>query len=170
MICGFLPAACRFFHYNSRVSTELLINGSRRRVEAAPDTMLLYALRDELGLTGTKYGCGEGVCGSCTVLLDGLPRRSCRTTVQAAAGKQITTIEGLAADGKLHPLQQAFIDVGVMQCGYCAPGMILTGVALLRSNPNPSEEQIATFMQGNICRCGTYPRIVSAIRQAAKAR
>ncbi len=149
------------------MSTELLINGTRYRVETTPETTLLSAIRDQAGLTGTKYGCGEGACGACTVLIDGLPRRSCRTSAQSAAGKQITTIEGLAKNGKLHPLQQAFIDMGVMQCGYCTPGMILTGVALLRSNPNPSEEEIARFMQGNICRCGTYPRIVAAIRQAA---
>ncbi len=126
-------------------------------------------LREDLGLTGTKYGCGEGQCGACTVLLDGQPIRSCLTPVSAAAGKKLTTIEGLEQNGRLHPLQQAFLDEGAFQCGYCTPGMVLSGVALLAKNPDPGEEQIARAMEGNICRCGTYPRIARAIRRAARA-
>lgn len=147
----------------------LLINGTARTVDADAASPLLYVLRDQLGLTGTKYGCGEGQCGACTVLLDGFPRRSCITPVGVAAKKKITTIEGLAEDGRLHPLQQAFLDVESFQCGYCASGMILTASALLRSNPDPSEKEVRHFMEGNICRCGTYPRIVEAIRRAARA-
>ncbi len=145
----------------------LTINGQRVAVDAEPATSLLTVLRDQLGLTGTKYGCGEGQCGACTVLLNGFPRRSCQTAVGVAAGKKITTIEGLARNGKLHPLQQAFLDEGALQCGYCTPGMIMTGVAFLRANPHPSEADIRRFMQGNLCRCGTYPRIVAAFRRAA---
>jgi aerobic-type carbon monoxide dehydrogenase small subunit (CoxS/CutS family) len=145
---------------------ELIINGTKHSVDLDPDTRLVTVLRDHLDYTGTKYGCGEGQCGACTVLIDDLPRRSCITPLKAAAGKQITTIEGLERDGRLHPLQQAFLDVDVMQCGFCTPGMIVTAVALLKSNPNPSEQEIVKFMQGNICRCGTYQRIVTAIRKA----
>lgn len=148
---------------------ELNINGAVRRVEAEGDRSLLSVLRDELDLTGSKYGCGEGECGACTVLLDGSPARSCRTLVRNAASKQITTIEGLEKDGKLHPLQQAFIDVDAMQCAYCTSGMIMSSVALLRKNPNPSSSEIIRAMDGNICRCGTYPRIITAITKAAKA-
>ncbi len=146
---------------------ELHVNGAVHRVESAPRRNLLGVLRDELGLTGSKYGCGEGQCGACTVMIDGVPARSCVTIVGAVAGKQITTIEGLAQDGQLHPLQQAFLDAGAMQCGYCTPGMIMAGAALLQSNPAPSTDQIVEAMQGNICRCGTYMRIMAAIRQAA---
>ncbi len=152
----------------SRV-TELHINGTRHSVDADADTSLLSVLRDQLDLTGSKYGCGEGQCGACTVLLDGLPRRSCITKVGAAASKRITTIEGLAAEGRLSPVQQAFLDAGAFQCAYCTSGMIITATALLSANPNPSESEIAKFMEGNVCRCGTYPRIVEAIGQAAKA-
>jgi aerobic-type carbon monoxide dehydrogenase small subunit (CoxS/CutS family) len=129
---------------------------------------LLWVLRDALGLTGTKYGCGEGQCGACTVLLDGQPVRSCSTPLRAAAGRQITTIEGLEQDGRLHPLQEAFLKEDAMQCGYCTPGMILSGIALLSRTPHPDDREIVSAMQGNVCRCGTYPRIVAAVRLAAK--
>ncbi len=148
--------------------SELHVNGVKVHLEVDPETSLLSVLRDQLDLTGAKYGCGEGQCGACTVLLDGLPRRSCITTVGAAANKQITTVEGLAQNGHLHPLQQAFLDAGALQCGYCTPGMIMTAVGFLTANPNPTELEIAHFMQGNICRCGTYRRIIVAIRQAAR--
>ena len=149
--------------------TEIQVNGARRRVDADSERSLLSVLREDLGLTGTKYGCGEGQCGACTVLIDGQATRSCITSAGEAAGKRITTIEGLERSGRLHPLQQAFLDVDVMQCGYCAPGMILSGVGLLGKNPNPSQEEIVRAMDGNICRCGTYPRIVLAVREAAEA-
>jgi aerobic-type carbon monoxide dehydrogenase small subunit (CoxS/CutS family) len=150
--------------------TEIVVNGVRRQVDAEPDTPLLSVLRDDLELTGTKYGCGEGQCGACTVLLDGVPVRSCITRVSTAAGKQVTTIEGLARDGRLHPLQEAFLRVGAMQCGYCTAGMIMAGAGLLAKNPNPSEQQVKQSLEGNICRCGTYPRIVAAVRMAARAK
>jgi aerobic-type carbon monoxide dehydrogenase small subunit (CoxS/CutS family) len=146
---------------------ELHVNGRVHRVDAVPRRNLLGVLRDELGLTGAKYGCGEGQCGACTVLIDGRPVRSCVTVANAVAGKPITTIEGLARDGRLHPLQQAFLDQGAMQCGYCTPGMIMAGAALLQANPSPSKEEIVKAMDGNICRCGTYVRILAAIRRAA---
>jgi aerobic-type carbon monoxide dehydrogenase small subunit (CoxS/CutS family) len=148
--------------------TQLNLNGRRVRINVSQDRSLLSVLRDELDLTGAKYGCGEGQCGACTVLLNGVAIRSCITPVRTAAGKQITTIEGLEANGKLHPLQEAFIEECAMQCGYCTPGMIMSGVALLRKNPNPNEEEIVSSMQGNICRCGTYRRIIAAIGRAAK--
>jgi aerobic-type carbon monoxide dehydrogenase small subunit (CoxS/CutS family) len=147
--------------------TELHINGTRRRVDASPVRSLLSVLRDDLDLTGAKYGCGEGQCGACTVLLDGHAVRSCITHVSAAAGKRITTIEGLERAGALHPLQQAFLETGAMQCGYCTSGMILSGVSLLAQNASPTDSEIVHGMQGNICRCGTYPRIVAAVRLAA---
>jgi len=147
--------------------TELQINGKPYKIDAAPDTSLLSVLRDQLDLTGSKYGCGEGQCGACTVLIDGNPRHSCTVTVGTVGQRQITTIEGLEHDGKLHPLQQAFLDEGAMQCAYCTSGMIMTGVSLLKTNADPTEAQIAEFMEGNICRCGTYPRIVAAVRRAA---
>ena len=146
----------------------LLVNGSEHRVQVDQGEMLLYVLRDQVGLTGTKYGCGEGECGACTVLIDGEPVKSCRRPAAAAAGKKITTIEGLAAGGKLHPVQQAFLDQEAMQCAYCTPGMIMAAVGLLGRNANPSEAEIVRGMSGNICRCGTYPRIVAAVQQAAK--
>jgi len=148
---------------------ELEVNGRRHSVTADPETPLLWVLREDLGLTGTKYGCGEGQCGACSVLIAGNPRRSCQVPLRAAAGKSITTIEGLERDGELHPVQQAFLDAGAFQCAYCTPGMIVTGVALLRQNPNPSPHEIARFLEGNICRCGAYPRIVDAIAHAAVA-
>lgn len=146
----------------------LLVNGREHRVEVAPGEMLLYVLRDKLGLTGTKYGCGEGECGACTVLIDGEAVKSCRRPAVAAAGKKITTIEGLAAGGRLHPLQQAFLDQEAMQCAYCTSGMVMAAAGLLARNPNPSEEDIVRGMDGNLCRCGTYPRIVAAVQQAAR--
>jgi aerobic-type carbon monoxide dehydrogenase small subunit (CoxS/CutS family) len=149
--------------------TELLVNGKRRAIDADAGATLLSVLRDQLGLTGTKFGCGEGQCRACTVLLDGKPIHSCLTPVGEAAQKKITTIEGLAKDGRLHPLQQAFLDAEALQCGYCTSGMIMTAVALLREHPDPNEQTIREFMQGNICRCGTYPRIIEAIRRAAAA-
>jgi aerobic-type carbon monoxide dehydrogenase small subunit (CoxS/CutS family) len=148
---------------------ELRINGKAVRVEADRERSLLDVLRDDLGLTGAKYGCGEGRCGACTVLIDGAPTRSCVTKLGAVAAREITTIEGLERDGKLHPLQQAFLDAGAMQCGYCTCGMIMAGVALLRQKPQPTREEIVEFMDGNICRCGTHPRIIAAIRTAAQA-
>ncbi|MGC0771921.1 MAG: (2Fe-2S)-binding protein [Candidatus Acidiferrum sp.] len=147
---------------------ELEINGKRYAVQSAPETPLLSVLRDELGLTGTKYGCGEGQCGACTVLLGGAPRRSCQIPVAAAASRSITTIEGLEKDGHLHPVQQAFLDAGAFQCAYCTSGMILSSVGLLSTNPNPSSGEIVQSLQGNICRCGTQPRIIEAIHRAAK--
>jgi len=146
---------------------ELLINEKKQRTTQAPDRKLLWVLRDELGFTGTKYGCGEGECGACTVLLDGQATRSCMTPLNAAEGKHITTIEGLERNGGLHPLQEAFMKLDAMQCGYCTPGMILSAASLLKKNPKPNEQEIIHAMQGNICRCGTYPRIVAAIRMAA---
>ena len=146
----------------------LEVNGKQYPVNYPPDTPLLYVLRDELGFTGTKYGCGEGQCGSCTVLLDGAPRRSCQIPVSAAEGRPITTIEGLEKDGKLHPVQQAFLDAGAFQCAFCTSGMIMSSVGLLKTNPNPSRVDIVQSLQGNVCRCGTHPRIVEAVLSAAK--
>jgi aerobic-type carbon monoxide dehydrogenase small subunit (CoxS/CutS family) len=148
---------------------ELRINGKTVRVDADRERPLLGVLRDDLGLTGSKYGCGEGRCGACTVLLDGRPARSCTTRLGAVGSREVTTIEGLERDGRLHPLQQAFLDAGAMQCAYCTSGMIVAGAALLRQNPDPSRDEIVDYMDGNICRCGTYPRIIAAIRRAAHA-
>lgn len=149
-------------------SIQLKINGKVTKVSADADASLLSVLREELDLTGTKYGCGEGQCGACTVLLDGVARRSCITPVSVAAGKEITTIEGLASGEALHPLQEAFLEEEAMQCAYCTSGMIMSGVSLLKAKANPSEAEIVQAMQGNVCRCGTHPRIVSAIQKAAK--
>ena len=146
----------------------LTVNGKPYTVDIDPQTSLLNVLREDLDLTGSKYGCGEGQCGACTVLLDGKAQRSCITRVGAVSQKQITTIEGLANGEHLHPVQQAFLEAGAMQCGYCTSGMIMSAVALLQRNPSPSEGEIVNFMDGNVCRCGTYPRIVSAIQKAAK--
>jgi aerobic-type carbon monoxide dehydrogenase small subunit (CoxS/CutS family) len=148
---------------------ELHVNGAKRAVDAQAERSLLSVLRDDLDLTGCKYGCGEGSCGACTVLVDGQPIRSCSTRVGTVEGKQIRTVEDLAKDGKLHPVQQAFLEAGAFQCGYCTPGMIVSAVGLLTKQPQPSREEIVRFMGGNVCRCGTYPRIVSAIEQAAQA-
>jgi aerobic-type carbon monoxide dehydrogenase small subunit (CoxS/CutS family) len=146
---------------------ELRVNGEDRRIEVDPGRSLLSVLRDVLELTGTKYGCGEAQCGACTVLIDGRATRSCVTAVGLAEGKSVTTIEGLGREDALHPLQQAFVEVGAMQCGYCTPGMIVSAAALLASKARPSERDIVQHMDGNVCRCGTYPRIVRAIQLAA---
>lgn len=148
---------------------ELEINGKTYAVHSDPETPLLFVLRDELQLTGTKYGCGEGQCGACTVLISGTPRRSCQMPVSAATSKPITTIEGLEKDGHLHPVQQAFVDAGAFQCAYCTSGMILSSVGLLSANPHPTDEEIIQSLQGNICRCGTHPRVLEAVRNAATA-
>ncbi|MGB7847232.1 MAG: (2Fe-2S)-binding protein [Candidatus Acidiferrum sp.] len=145
----------------------LLINGQSLSVDADSGTSLLSVLREQLDLTGSKYGCGEGQCGACTVLIDGRAHRSCITPVSTVSGKSVTTIEGLAKDDRLHPVQQAFLDEGAMQCAYCTSGMIMSAVSLLNNKHNPSDAEILQFMQGNICRCGTYPRIVAAIRRAS---
>lgn len=146
---------------------ELQVNGSRRAVQVTADRTLLSVLRDDLELTGTKYGCGEGQCGACTVLVDGQPVLSCISPVMTAIGRSIQTIEGVADGDRLHPLQQAFVDRAAMQCGYCTPGMVMNGLALLRRSSSPSEAEIGQHMQTNICRCGCYPRIVQAIQDAA---
>jgi len=150
-------------------SMKLAINGQTYNVDADPEATLLSVLREQLELTGSKYGCGEGQCGACTVLVDGKARRSCQTPVSTVADKSITTIEGLAKNDNLHPVQQAFLDEGAMQCAYCTSGMIMSAVSLLSFKPNPSEKEIVDYMQGNICRCGTQPRIIAAIRKAATA-
>lgn len=146
----------------------LIVNGVRHEVAADHDVDLLGVLRNDLHLTGSKYGCGEGVCGACTVLINGRPTRSCITTIGAVAGKEITTIEGLEKDGELHPVQEAFLKADPFQCSYCASGMIMSAVSLLKNNSSPSPEAIVKAMNGNICRCGTYPHIVHAIQQASK--
>jgi aerobic-type carbon monoxide dehydrogenase small subunit (CoxS/CutS family) len=147
---------------------ELHVNGSKRPVNADAERSMLSVLRDDLDLTGTKYGCGEGRCGACTVLVNGQPTRSCTTPVGAARGKKIQTIEGVADKDKLHPLQDAFLKAGALQCGYCTPGMIMAALGLLAKEPHPIREEIVRYMGGNICRCGTYARIVTAIEQAAR--
>jgi isoquinoline 1-oxidoreductase alpha subunit len=144
----------------------LHVNGQDRTVDVAPDTPLLWVLRDHLELVGTKYGCGVGQCGACTVHMNGLPARSCQITVSVSASVRITTIEGLSTDGT-HPLQLAWIKHDVPQCGYCQAGQIMTAAALLRSNPHPTDEDIDRAMAGNLCRCGTYVRIRAAIKSAA---
>jgi aerobic-type carbon monoxide dehydrogenase small subunit (CoxS/CutS family) len=148
---------------------ELTVNGVAHTLEVEPEQTLLGALRDQLGLTGAKYGCGEGQCGACTVLVNGRATRSCQARVAAAAGGAIITIEGLAPEGRLHPVQEAFIAAGALQCGYCTPGMILGAVALLSRTPEPSEVDVARGLEGHICRCGTYGRIVRAVCEAARA-
>lgn len=149
---------------------ELVVNGTHYRVLVDPQRRLLWVLRDELDLTGAKYGCGEGQCGACTVLVEGAPVRSCITRAGAVAGKEITTIEGLEQAGKLHPVQEAFIEADALQCGYCTPGMILASVALLAKKPKPEEAEVRRALEGHICRCGTYPRILAAVRMAAEAQ
>ncbi|MGA9890227.1 MAG: (2Fe-2S)-binding protein [Candidatus Acidiferrales bacterium] len=148
--------------------TQLNVNGTRPSVSAESQESLLIVLRDHLGLTGSKYGCGEGQCGACTVLIEGAARRSCITRVGTVADKRITTIEGLATGDRLHPLQQAFLDEGAMQCAYCTSGMIMSAASLLNGNANPSVNDILDSMEGNVCRCGTQPRIVAAIQKAAQ--
>ena len=147
----------------------LNINGKSHEVTVDPDVALLTVLRDYIGLTGSKYGCGEGACGACTVLINGNPTPSCITPVNSGAGKEVTTIEGLEINGKLHAVQQAFLTIDGFQCSYCASGMIMSAVALLESNRTPSEDAIVKAMNGNICRCGTYPYIIKAIQLASKS-
>jgi isoquinoline 1-oxidoreductase alpha subunit len=146
---------------------KLNVNGRDRDTDATADTPLLWVLRDHLGMTGTKYGCGMALCGACTVHLDGVPIRSCITPLAAAEGKRITTIEGLSGD-RSHAVQQAWLELDVPQCGYCQSGQIMSAAALLASNPSPTDEEIDAAMSGNICRCGTYPRIRKAIHRAAE--
>lgn len=148
-------------------SLRLTVNGKTHAIQVEPERPLLDVLREDLGFTGTKYGCGEGQCRACTVLINGKPVTSCLTAVGGVEGKAITTIEGLASAGKLHALQQAFIDEGAMQCGYCVPGMILTAAAFLERNPHPSDAQIVDALNGNLCRCCGYPKILAAVRRAA---
>ena len=145
------------------------LNGKEVAVVTSPERMLLWVLRTDLEHTGTKYGCGEGYCGFCTVLVDGKSERSCQLPVSKVEGKSVLTIEGLAQGGRLHPLQQAFVDNGALQCGYCTPGQILEAYALLLRKPDPTEAEIADALEGNICRCGTYKRIIAAVRQASGA-
>lgn len=144
------------------------MNGERLRVSVDPERPLLFVLRNELDLTGAKYGCGEGQCGACTVLIDGVPHRSCITPVASVAGKEITTIEGIADGDRLHPVQESFIQCDAIQCGYCTPGMIVSSVALLRKSAAPSEPQIKQALEGNICRCGTYNKIIAAVEMASR--
>jgi isoquinoline 1-oxidoreductase subunit alpha len=146
----------------------LTVNGRSRSVNVDPDTPLLWVLRDELLLTGTKYGCGEGQCGACTVLIDGEATVSCQTKLSDAAGRKVVTIEGLAQNGRLHPVQAAFLEAEAFQCGYCTPGMIVACVGMLQSNASPSAEDVAGALARNVCRCGTYPRILQAVQFAAK--
>jgi aerobic-type carbon monoxide dehydrogenase small subunit (CoxS/CutS family) len=148
-------------------SVVLTVNGKQRALDAPPDEPLLWVLRNRLDLTGTKYGCGEGQCGACMVLIEGEALPSCRTPVSEAAGKRIVTIEGLASNGRLHPVQQAFLEEEAFQCGYCTSGMIVASVALLRINPKPSAGDIGEGLARNVCRCGTHPRIVAAVQSAA---
>jgi aerobic-type carbon monoxide dehydrogenase small subunit (CoxS/CutS family) len=148
-------------------TTALRVNGGEHRVPLAPDRNLLYVLREELGLTGTKYGCGEGECGACKVLLDGVAVRACQTPLGEAIGHSVTTIEGLARGEELHPVQQAFVEAGAFQCGFCTPGMIIAAASLLHQNPHPTEPEIRAALDGNICRCGGYLRIIEAVQRAS---
>ena len=146
----------------------LHVNGSEHAVALDPDRNLLYLLREELGLTGTKYGCGEGECGACKVLLDGVAVRACQTPVGEAVGHRVTTVEGLARGDELHPVQQAFLDAGAFQCGFCTPGMIIAAASLLARNPHPSDLEVRAALDGNLCRCGGYLRILDAVQRAAQ--
>jgi aerobic-type carbon monoxide dehydrogenase small subunit (CoxS/CutS family) len=145
----------------------LAVNGQPRTVTTDPERSLLEVLREDLGLTGPKYGCGQGLCGACTVLVDGRPVRSCTTPVSAVAGKPVLTIEGLATGESLHPVQEAFLAEGAFQCGYCTPGMVLATVALLRQTPQPNDDQIRAALDGHLCRCCAYPQVLGAVRRAA---
>ena len=147
----------------------LNVNGVKHEVTVDPDVELLSVLRNHLDLTGSKYGCGEGACGACTVLINGKPSRSCITPVSSVTDKEVTTIEGLEKNGKLHAVQEAFLTTDAFQCSYCASGMIMSAVALLKNNPAPTEDAIVKAMNRNICRCGTYPYIVKAIKLASKS-
>jgi len=153
---------------SSRSAPKLRVNGIDRSIPLDRERSLLYVLREELGLTGTKYGCGEGECGACKVLVDGVAVRSCKTPIGEAIGRSVTTIEGLAQGGALHPVQQAFVDAGAFQCGYCTPGMIIAAVSLLRQSPRPSEVEIRASLDGNLCRCGGYLRVIEAIQRASR--
>jgi isoquinoline 1-oxidoreductase alpha subunit len=146
---------------------QLNVNGQSVPTDAAPQTPLLWVLRDHLGMTGTKFGCGAALCGACTVHLDGEPVRSCQLPLEAVAGRKVTTIEGVSADGS-HPVQLAWVELDVPQCGYCQSGQIMSATALLARNPAPTDADIDVAMSGNLCRCGTYPRIRSAIHRAAE--
>lgn len=151
------------------MALNLTVNGEPRTLKVDQDTPLLWVIRDELGLKGTKFGCGAGLCGACTVHLDGQPVRSCSTPVEMAAGRTVTTIEGLGADGNLHPLQRAWVEQDVPQCGYCQSGQIMSAAHLLAYNPAPARDEIVAAMSGNLCRCGTYSRIIAAIESVASA-
>ena len=146
----------------------LQVNGRAHRVQGDPEDSLLSVLREDLKLTGSKFGCGEGYCGACTVLIDDRATRSCVTTLSTAAGKRITTIEGLAEGDRLHPVQEAFLEDEAFQCGYCTPGMVMAVAGLLQTHPDPTDDDIARLLDRNVCRCGTYPRIVAAVKHAAK--
>lgn len=149
-------------------ATRLRVNGRPVEVPRGPDRTLLDVLRVDLGLTGTKFGCGEGACGACMVLLGGRPVRSCQVSVRDLEGLEVTTVEGLARDGRLNPVQRAFVELGAFQCGFCTPGMVVSATALLARNPVPSEEEIREAMEGNVCRCCGYPRILRAIERASE--
>jgi nicotinate dehydrogenase subunit A len=144
------------------------LNGAPTEIDVDPERSLLWVLRTELGLTGTKYGCGEEECGACTVLLDGRPAYACGTSVRSVQGREVTTIEGLEKDGKLHAVQQAFVDHDALQCGFCTPGMILGAVAFLARNPDPTAEAVKAGLEGHLCRCGTHVRVISAVQAAAR--
>lgn len=148
---------------------ELHVNGKDLKINADGERALLSVLRDDLDLTGTKYGCGEGQCGACTVLIDGVPTRSCQVPVGGVGHRKVATIESLEQDGRLHPIQEAFLKIDAMQCAYCTSGMIMAGYALLQKNRDPSEPEIIRYMNGNVCRCGVYQRIIAAIKEAGKA-
>ncbi len=149
-------------------SVTFKLNGAPVTVAAAPGRTLLWALRGDLGLTGTKYGCGEGACGSCTVVVDGEARRACQLALEGVRGRDVVTIEGLERDGRLHPLQEAFLEHGALQCGYCTPGMVMNAYALLRRDPHPSREAIVRAMEDSLCRCGAHQRILAAIEAASR--
>ncbi|HXK12130.1 MAG TPA: (2Fe-2S)-binding protein [Vicinamibacteria bacterium] len=150
-------------------AVSLTLNGKPVRLEADDKRTLLWVLRTDLGLTGTKYGCGVGLCGSCTVVVEGKAVRSCQTTLADVDGRSVTTIEGLARDGRLHPIQQAFVDKGGFQCGYCTPGMIMNAYGLLLADPHPSRDKVVDAMEGNICRCSAYKRILEAIEAVSRS-
>ncbi len=153
-----------------KTEIEFTLNGKKKRVEVKPSDLLINLIREELHLTGTKYACGIGECGACTVLLDGEPVLSCLILAITVAGKEITTIEGLAQDEELHPLQRAFLEQGAVQCGFCTPGMILTATALLKENPQATEEEIRDYMRGNLCRCTGYVQIIKAIKSCTTGK
>jgi aerobic-type carbon monoxide dehydrogenase small subunit (CoxS/CutS family) len=161
------PTARLRYNPPSMADLELDVNGRRQILRTDPDRTLLQVLREDLDLTATKYGCGEGQCGACTVLVDGRPERSCLLRLDRVERKKIVTLEGLAPEGKLHPVQQAFLDAGAMQCGFCTAGMILSAAALLEQKPKPTDGEIASALDGNLCRCCCYPRMVDAVRRAA---